>query len=434
MIHRLVAAFACIVIIAGCGGDPVERAWAQARSGDIDGARAALTSLAAIRRWTSRAEATLGELELSQMRAQEAAHHLSRAAAADPNDTMALARYGEALLLLGQEVDALDVFAKALSISQSGPHVVYIAGLIGDAYETTRLTSSEVDSYAPSFSPDGTKLVMTQHADGSAELFLMDLASKRSERLTDMPTTNEYGATFSPDGKNLLFGSTQHRTDAAMINLQASGSTPRSEMIYTMDLATRTTIPLTTSPAAVGNPAFTPDGKTVLFEATVDGNMDIWSMAADGSQRERLTSEPSDDGHAVVSPDGRQAVYVRSLDRAFDLFEVRLDGSSSRQVTFTEATEYGGAFLPDGKEFLFVRNQGAGYELALTDWQSGHVRPVSSRYGDVIHPAASPDGKRVAFASNRRDYLDIYLMDLTKPMSGPALEQRIRTMLAQIGR
>ncbi len=56
---------------------------------------------------------------------------------------------------------------------------------------------------------------------------------------------------------------------------------------------------LTRNPAFDGDPAWSPDGRSIAFRSTRDGNTDIYVMNADGSEQRNLTRSPAnEDGFA----------------------------------------------------------------------------------------------------------------------------------------
>mgnify|MGYP006193081727 CR=1 FL=1 len=57
-------------------------------------------------------------------------------------------------------------------------------------------------------------------------------------------------------------------------------------------------------------PAWSPDGGQIAFESDHDGDMEIYSMNADGGDVKRLTSRSGPDGGPFFSPDGSLIVYV----------------------------------------------------------------------------------------------------------------------------
>jgi Tol biopolymer transport system component len=90
-----------------------------------------------------------------------------------------------------------------------------------------------------------------------------------------------------------------------------------------------------------------PDGSRFVYSLRVwpTRRFDLFSVAADGSDRIRLTRTPHhDELYPVVSPDGTAVAFTRSIRfRRFpaDLFTMSSDGSDVRRLTDTpRADEY----------------------------------------------------------------------------------------------
>ena len=84
------------------------------------------------------------------------------------------------------------------------------------------LGGSNID-YDPVWAPDGSSIVFTSDREGSADLFRVKPDGSALERLTDNPAYDDQAA-FSPDGKQLVFVSTRGDGTADL---------------WTMDLASR---------------------------------------------------------------------------------------------------------------------------------------------------------------------------------------------------
>ena len=54
-------------------------------------------------------------------------------------------------------------------------------------------------SFAPRFSPDGQRVIMSLQQGGNSNLFVMDLRSKTTTRLTDTPAIDT-SPSYAPDG------------------------------------------------------------------------------------------------------------------------------------------------------------------------------------------------------------------------------------------
>jgi Tol biopolymer transport system component len=165
--------------------------------------------------------------------------------------------------------------------------------------------------------------------------------------------------------------------------------------------------------------SWSPDGERIAFaggpgplDATVEDQIDIYVMQADGSQDEQLT-ELGDAADPVWSPDGDTIVFTRLRSpegepfRA-DLWSIDVDGGEPTRLT--EATDWQvdrpGSFTPDGSQLAFTRTT---YEpgpvsleetsaIEIIDADGSDQRTLIERGFD---PAFSPDGEQVAFASDR---------------------------------
>src|ERR1700693_6620637 len=60
------------------------------------------------------------------------------------------------------------------------------------------------------------------------------------------------------------------------------------------------------------NASFSPDGKWILFASERGGSADIYRVHPDGSGLERLTDDPAYDDQGALSPDGKQLAFVSS--------------------------------------------------------------------------------------------------------------------------
>ena len=64
------------------------------------------------------------------------------------------------------------------------------------------------------------------------------------------------------------------------------------------------------SPLDVQAPAWSPDGRTIVFVSWRDGNGEVYAMDADGSGPRNLTQHPAKDVRPAWSPDGRRIAFV----------------------------------------------------------------------------------------------------------------------------
>jgi tricorn protease len=107
---------------------------------------------------------------------------------------------------------------------------------------------------------------------------------------------------------------------------------------------------LTSSPADESLPIFSPDGKSIAFAGTYEGNSDIYVIPAEGGQPRRLTWHPDDDIPLDWTPDGSAVAFVsrRETDhgRSGQLYHASLDGRFPQKQM--EARIYRGSYSEEG--------------------------------------------------------------------------------------
>jgi Tol biopolymer transport system component len=83
-----------------------------------------------------------------------------------------------------------------------------------------------------------------------------------------------------------------------------------------------------------GAPAWSPDSRRIAFVSARDGNFQIYTMRADGSDQNRLTFNDAFDAFPAWSPDGRRIAFVSTRDGNDEVYTMRADGS--QQVNRTQ--------------------------------------------------------------------------------------------------
>src|SRR5213595_400065 len=109
-----------------------------------------------------------------------------------------------ATLAAGAPAPQKIVFARVFP--NAGQVGLFIAGADGSG-ERSLLATADID-YDAAWSPDGTSIVFTSDRDGSADLYRVKPDGTGLERLTDSPAYDDQAA-FSPDGKHLVFVTTR---------------------------------------------------------------------------------------------------------------------------------------------------------------------------------------------------------------------------------
>lgn len=164
---------------------------------------------------------------------------------------------------------------------------------------------------APALSADGKKLaVIEADPDGSADLVVYDLATKK-------PSVLSQGAdwadpAWSPDGKSIVV--TAYDNGEPTLLLKPVDGVARSA-------------PLKGLPDGEPyRPSFSPDGKWLVYTLRHDGKNDLHAYELATSRDVALTSD-GQSWNPAFSPDGSQIAFLRATSFTVDLWILDLGGA-----------------------------------------------------------------------------------------------------------
>ena len=179
----------------------------------------------------------------------------------------------------------------------------------------------------------------------------------------------------------------------------------------------------------VSSPAWSPDGKEIVFSTNFTGRMNLWKVNANGGWPLQLTVSDDRQFGAVWSPDGKAIVYEQDFGGSeyYDLFAIRSVGDVPVNLTNTpDISENGPLFSPDGKSvaFSYKPKMSPTVDIALLDWQSRQVKKLTNEQTkDHLWRAAdwSSDSKYIIATRGNIGFTDssVYLIEVA---SGKAEE------------
>jgi Tol biopolymer transport system component len=156
-------------------------------------------------------------------------------------------------------------------------------------------------------------------------------------------------------------------------------------------------------PLDVQAPAWSPDGRTIVFVSWRDGNGEVYAMNADSSSPRNLTQHPAKDVRPAWSPDGRRIAFVSSRDGRSQIYVMNADGSGKRNVSRNRANDDYPTWSPNGRRIAFLRATRSngirfwGHELYVVNADgSGLRRLTRNPKGYFLYQTVwSPDGRTI---------------------------------------
>ena len=183
---------------------------------------------------------------------------------------------------------------------------------------------------------------------------------------------------------------------------------------------------LTESAAYDHGASFSPDGKSILFASDRSGVEDLYMIEPDDAEHpeltkahkfkvKALTSTPEEESAASFSPRGDRIAFIRRGQ----LWLMKTDGSDQKPLV-AEKQVFDYDWSPDGKHIVFARMDGSfASELYIVPSDSSEKPRNITRYatfnGDVTW---SRSGNRIGFIGQRQGTYQVHVIALQKPATG----------------
>jgi TolB protein len=286
------------------------------------------------------------------------------------------------------------VFITILACNLSSPQPTLV---FPTSRPTVANTVTSVEVTQISGEPVGKIAYVCQLDKKYNQICLMNADGSSQHILVDWPLVQSYYPSFAPDGQSVIFAS-NYSGEFALYETNLVGEV--------------TAIP--TIDQEVASPAISPDGEWIAFTIvsdTADNNIALSPRKGGGI----TIIYPHDGWDPTWSPDGSQILFAGSDEGSIHLYIMNRDGTNVRQVTDQIGLRgrndwSSGDLLASyiGSAVNHARN------IYTFDMQGENLKMITDG-GDNVAPSFSPDGRWIAFMSYRDHFWDefgceIYIM------------------------
>jgi Tol biopolymer transport system component/DNA-binding winged helix-turn-helix (wHTH) protein len=231
-------------------------------------------------------------------------------------------------------------------------------------------------------------------------LFSPETGEKRTLTSPGAQNLGDFYPAFSPDSKTLSFARSPLSLSSDIFVVSVTGGEPRR---------------LTSDNAQVLKPAWTADGREIIFSSTrAGGDFGLWRISASGGTPERLAVGGHYAHVACISRQGNRLAYVQSSPGC-NIYRIGISDSASANlpIKLTTATRIDCApqYSPDGKKIVFQSDRSGSNEIWMCDSDGSHLVQVTSLNGFSGTPRWSPNGQQIAFDSYPGGKGSIYVIN-----------------------
>lgn len=225
-----------------------------------------------------------------------------------------------------------------------------------DSGEEAQLTRGEFDDILPSWSPDGTAILFVR-------------GQRASEKLQPSDVFGPFDA-----------------GDIWAVDVTSGAETKLIDNAF--------------------NPAYSPDGKYVAYDASRSGPRRIWISDSNGHNPQQVSTDTSEEASHVRprwSSDGRRIVFQNIERTKFNVRAVAIDTRQMSWITNDLNNNLNPVWSHKNNYIYFSSDRGGGYNIWRTAISrsgeaTGQPQQITTGAGQDIELALSPDGKRMGFS------------------------------------
>lgn len=230
---------------------------------------------------------------------------------------------------------------RVVFVDESGPknkRLKKLAIMDQDGANVRYLSDGRAIAITPRFSPTRQEITYMSYESGQPQVYLLQIETGQRELVGNFPGMT-FAPRFSPDGQKVV-----------MSLLRDDGNSN----IFAMDLRSRTTTRLTDSASIDTSPSYSPDGSQVVFTSDRGGRAQIYVMSADGSGQTRISFGDGVYSTPVWSPRGDLIAFTKQTGGEFQIGVMKTDGSGER-ILSSGFQQEGPTWAPNGRVLMFFR-------------------------------------------------------------------------------
>lgn len=215
-----------------------------------------------------------------------------------------------------------------------------------------------------------------QDAPNSYKLQIADYDGHNAQTITQS-TEPLMSPAFSPDGKNLVY----------------TRFTKRNSVLLNYNFATKQTTILANSAGHNGSAVFSSDGKFLVFASSRDGALNLYLLNLKTSELTQLTklgnnTEPS------FSPDNQSIVFTSDRNGAPAIFMMNKDGSNQKRIS--SSNFFSAKITKDGKNIIMISQD----RLVKFKTQTAKLEILTSTFLDET-PTIAPNDTMIIYSSTK---------------------------------
>lgn len=243
-----------------------------------------------------------------------------------------------------------------------------------DGFNPRRVTVNNSLNILPNWTPDATGLAYVSYRQGRPLVFLSRIyAGTNTPNLTgEKESSQAFAPSFSPDGSRIAWASNRSgNMEVWVANANGSGAHA-----------------VTRSAASDTAPTWSPTGREIAFTSNRGGTPQIYVMDAEGLNVRRLSTVGNYNDAPAWNPNKQflEVAYTSRLEGQFQIAIVDIASGQVRQITENRGSCEYPTWAPSGRHLAFSCQRGRTWQIHVADREGRNVQPLQAGPGSNVQP------------------------------------------------
>jgi len=127
------------------------------------------------------------------------------------------------------------------------------------------------------------------------------------------------------------------------------------------------------------------------------GSPNIYVMNIAGGSLTQLTHDFYINTEPAFSPDGKSLLFTSNRSGGPQIYQVNLGSGAISRISYDGDYNARASYTRDGKYISMIHRVSNNYNIALLDLDSGTMRVLNSLVGDSSSPSMAPNGSMILY-------------------------------------
>ena len=248
--------------------------------------------------------------------------------------------------------------------------------------------------------PFTSKIAFVSDVSGKKEVYVMDYDGHNRIQVTTRRSITMAPA-WSPDGKALLFSSVA--SDARNV---------RNHNLYIYNLSSGRIEMLSNKKGMNSGAQFSPDGKEIILTMSFLGNPEIFTMNPQNKVAKRVTDNFGMDVDPSYSPKGDFVTFVSDRSGRPMIYKMSASGANPTRLTYAGFYNAAPSWSPSGDKIAFAGWDNNKFDIFIMNSDGANIERLTKDMGNNEDPHFAPDGYFIIYSSNRQGKKNLYITNV----------------------